>query len=180
MKQLLFMALLLMPVRTLAESSNNFPSDKIGIVAGACMAIENHKLTKGEDISIIGQGSDKFELGRAQITGNCKVKERERVEQSLAGSHGKFSYYKFSPEVTSGLVALVKPLKIKHSQFHTTIDLGKGDNTEAEFRVCSSQEGLHLTLWIGEQSQRKRFWHSYYYLGYDLEPDCTDAEAKNE
>jgi len=41
------------------------------------------------------------------------------------------------------------------------------------FRRCASQEGLHLTAWRGA----RRTWHAYWYLGFDVESDCTDEEA---
>lgn len=39
-------------------------------------------------------------------------------------------------------------------------------------RMCASIEGLHLTAW----SDNRRLWHEYFYLGYDVEPDCTEEE----
>ena len=42
------------------------------------------------------------------------------------------------------------------------------------FRYCASMEGMHITAWQGQ----RRVWHEYYYVGYDLEPDCTDAEVR--
>lgn len=44
------------------------------------------------------------------------------------------------------------------------------------FRLCASAEGLHLTAWTGEPLAGERRWHAYRYLGYDLEPDCTDRD----
>jgi hypothetical protein len=39
-------------------------------------------------------------------------------------------------------------------------------------RRCAGTEGLHLTAWQGQ----RRVWHQYYYLGYDVDPTCTEAE----
>ena len=41
------------------------------------------------------------------------------------------------------------------------------------FRMCSSSEGLHFTTWRGG----RRTWNQYWYLGYDVEPDCTEQEG---
>ena len=41
------------------------------------------------------------------------------------------------------------------------------------FRVCASNEGIHLTAWRGT----RRVWHQYHYVGYNLEPTCTDDEV---
>ncbi|HWJ96469.1 MAG TPA: hypothetical protein VNT33_17195, partial [Telluria sp.] len=40
------------------------------------------------------------------------------------------------------------------------------------FDLCASVEGIHL---IARRGQR-RVWHEYFYLGYDLEQSCTDAQ----
>ncbi len=42
------------------------------------------------------------------------------------------------------------------------------------FRYCTSADGVHLTAWNGQT----RLWHAYYYVGQDLEADCTEAESK--
>jgi len=46
----------------------------------------------------------------------------------------------------------------------------------ARVRSCSSQEGLHLTLWSGEPLKSVRLWHSYWYLGFDVEPNCREED----
>jgi hypothetical protein len=44
------------------------------------------------------------------------------------------------------------------------------------FRTCASEEGIHATAWSGVPLVAPRRWHAYYYLGYDVEPDCTNAD----
>jgi hypothetical protein len=46
----------------------------------------------------------------------------------------------------------------------------------AQVRACTSSEGLHLTVWAGTPLKSDRLWHEYYYLGYDVEPSCTDRD----
>lgn len=48
----------------------------------------------------------------------------------------------------------------------------------AQVRLCSSIEGLHLTVWDGEALKSRRLWHEYYYLGFDVEPDCREADVE--
>jgi hypothetical protein len=48
-----------------------------------------------------------------------------------------------------------------------------GDGVAESFRSCASSEGLHLTVWSGKPLEGKLRWHQYYYLGYDVESDCT-------
>jgi hypothetical protein len=44
------------------------------------------------------------------------------------------------------------------------------------FRTCASEEGIHATAWSGVPLSSPRRWHTYYYLGYDVEPDCVPAD----
>jgi hypothetical protein len=44
------------------------------------------------------------------------------------------------------------------------------------FRTCASAEGVHATAWSGLPLTSRRRWHAYYYLGYDVEQDCTPAD----
>lgn len=46
-----------------------------------------------------------------------------------------------------------------------------------QFRTCASEEGIHTTAWSGKPLSSPRRWHAYYYLGYDVEPDCTPADS---
>jgi hypothetical protein len=48
----------------------------------------------------------------------------------------------------------------------------------AQVRSCTSQEGLHLTVWAGTPLRSQRVWHQYYYLGYDVEPSCDDRDVR--
>jgi hypothetical protein len=44
------------------------------------------------------------------------------------------------------------------------------------FRTCASAEGVHATAWSGVPPSAPRRWHAYYYLGYDVEQDCTPSD----
>lgn len=41
------------------------------------------------------------------------------------------------------------------------------------YRQCAGSESLHLTAWM----DGRRIWHGFYYLGYDVEPDCRPEEV---
>ena len=49
-----------------------------------------------------------------------------------------------------------------------------GARAPLRLRQCASQEGLHLTAW----RDNRRTWHEYWYLGFDLEPNCSDEETR--
>lgn len=56
-----------------------------------------------------------------------------------------------------------------------TIEIEPGQQP-IRFRLCASTEGLHATAWAGASIASPRRWHSYYYLGYDVDPTCNEAE----
>jgi len=68
-----------------------------------------------------------------------------------------------SPELFSG----------RGAEIHGDLD---GDGKPEYFRQCTSSEGVHLTIWSGRPLKGTRRWHCYFYLGYDVEPNCTEAE----
>lgn len=49
----------------------------------------------------------------------------------------------------------------------------------AQLRSCASSEGLHLTVWAERPLRSRRIWHAYYYLGYDVEPSCQEADYQD-
>jgi hypothetical protein len=83
---------------------------------------------------------------------------------------------KAEPEgVGIAVVGAKVDLRVAHGL--ANVDLN-GDGHREYFRVCTSQEGLHLTIWSGKSLRGLRRWHWYYYLGYDVEPSCTSREAQ--
>jgi len=56
-----------------------------------------------------------------------------------------------------------------------TIEIEPGE-PPIRFRFCASTEGLHATAWAGTPLASSRRWHAYYYLGYDVDPTCMEAE----
>jgi hypothetical protein len=42
------------------------------------------------------------------------------------------------------------------------------------FRQCAGTESVHVTAW----RRGVRIWHGYYYLGYDVKPDCKPSDIE--
>jgi hypothetical protein len=73
-------------------------------------------------------------------------------------------------------IAVVRPagrVSVRRGTASGDID---GDGRAEFFRICSSTEGNHLTVWTGKPLLGKRRWHSYYYLGFDVVPDCKKKD----
>lgn len=54
---------------------------------------------------------------------------------------------------------------------------GRASLPRASIAACTSSEGVHLTMWQGRPGASTRLWHQYDFLGYDVEPTCTDPES---
>jgi hypothetical protein len=54
-----------------------------------------------------------------------------------------------------------------------------GDGNAEMLRVCTSAEGLHLTVWTGAPLTGRRRWHRYFYLQYDVEPTCDERDFQD-
>lgn len=72
-----------------------------------------------------------------------------------------------------GVIQITKQIEIQNEL--ASVDIN-GDGKPEFFRLCASNEGLHLTIWTGKPLKGKRIWHSYYYLHYDTEPDCKKKD----
>jgi hypothetical protein len=62
------------------------------------------------------------------------------------------------------------------SQPRAAIDIDR-DGEPEQFRTCNSVEGTHLSVWSGPPRTGTRRWHAYDYVGFKLEPTCTEAET---
>ena len=53
------------------------------------------------------------------------------------------------------------------------------DGAAVHFRTCTSSEGVHLSAWPSSRIKGRPLWHAYVYLGYDVEPTCSEAETRD-
>lgn len=111
---------------------------------------------------------------------------RGQVERSLAGPCQKLrgvlgdSVRTYSVHLDESvalplgpLIAVIGSGLVTSASSDTSEVRVPGEREPYTFRVCASAEGLHFTAWQG----RRRVWHEYYYLGYDVEPNCSDEEV---
>jgi hypothetical protein len=104
----------------------------------------------------------------------ARVGETRTDCEVMAKADMSGSYYAVSSDRPLGesWVAIAVTGDVRLENGHATAELD-GAAPRETFRMCTSTEGLHLTAW----SEGKRVWHSYFFLGYDVEPSCTDAEV---
>jgi len=54
-----------------------------------------------------------------------------------------------------------------------TLDLNN-DGIQDSFSSCASSEGINFDIWSAIPYKSKNIWNGYYYLGYDIDPNCPD------
>jgi hypothetical protein len=157
---------------------------RFGVVASeggvACLAMGGPRLTAGEPIVVVTPDEPQ-RLFPAQVQGPlgtpgegaCATLQRALVDGPYYRITG------FPPR--SGqpgpiAVAILGQVQVVLTTAAGRLTYGRG-NGPISVRSCSSREGVHLTAWAGTPLRGRRLWHAYWYLGYDVEPSCTEGDS---
>ena len=142
---------------------------------GLCLTLANSTLQSGEPITIV-------------VMDNPQKIVKGRVGKKLAKTCAAYpdagekavSYAVQVPGVSQkdidgsiGIVRFAGKFDLRNGLVHA--DLAR-DGSANSFHSCTSEEGVHLTVWSGEPIKSALRWHDYHYLGYDTDADCTDKE----
>jgi hypothetical protein len=146
----------------------------------ACLTIKNPDLSVGTQFMVVfpsmSGNSIPSELMRGEIvrrtSGGCNFSE--------SAEYGDSTY---TVKITKGklindvpyIAVFVSPETLSKKGKEIVGDLDS-DGTLEYFRQCTSSEGVHLTIWSGKPLKGIRKWHRYFYLGYDVEPSCNEAD----
>lgn len=109
-----------------------------------------------------------------KVQGVCAgIKEDQSSYQGYAVNlaHGS------SVEENTPLIVAIAPTAQFRKVRDTVEQSARAGTPPVTFRACASADGVHLTAWRGKALQGKRLWHLYYYLGQDLETNCTTKET---
>ncbi|MBK8466063.1 MAG: hypothetical protein IPL32_09540 [Chloracidobacterium sp.] len=138
----------------------------------ACLAIPNTKLKPGEKIQVVLP--DRPQKVKTAVIESKEVKSCSS-EMDIAS---RISFYRIKisndRDINYGIGVIgVRRIKVKNGVARSDIN---NDGKLEYFRSCTSREGFHSTVWTGKPLKGKCIWHTYYYLGYDTEPDCKKKE----
>lgn len=174
---LLFCFFFIFPAVSLSQPAQPTKIDsKIGVVNGgkneACLAIKNPRLKTGQRISVVLPHRP-----QSVLSGFVK----QKVGKSCSSDMDVFQSASFyllrikSKEPSFIALGFIGTQRISLIKGIARIDLN-GDRRREYFRTCTSNEGVHLTVWTGKPLIGRRIWHTYYYLPYDTEPTCTKKD----
>lgn len=175
------------PIPTTNESSiiSNIGNVEVG---NNCVRlfIENSQLKTGDKVQIVFPEVPLQKILDSEIIENTECKDDYFGDLVGNKPEAQLTFYllklfdknKNLPGFGIGIVNLDKKIKIEKQL--AVIDLDN-DKKNEYFRGCTSNEGLHLTVWKGKPLIGKRIWHSYYHFNYDTEPTCKkkDYEGTN-
>lgn len=177
----LFLAIVIACACCPAVRAERFSFDShVGVVDAnegrLCLNIPDARLADGTEVSIILPDRPQ-RVVKAAVEGkaaqNCSRNAGAESETSsyllkLAGSGRAIDLSQPMPPAIA-VVSPARPVSVRRGVASVDLD---GDGRAEFFRACTSSEGNHLTVWSGRPLVGKRVWHSYYYLGYDVVPNC--------
>jgi hypothetical protein len=145
------------------------------------LIIENSQLKIGDRVQIVFTELPSQKIEEAQIIESTECKDDYFGDLTGNNPKAKSTHYllklldqnAYLTGFGIGIVNVDKKVKIEKGS--ATIDLDE-DKENEYFRECSSNEGLHLTVWKGKPLIGKRIWHSYYHFNYDTDPTCKKKD----
>ncbi len=160
----------------------------IGVVARnlddqPCLRVTDSSLTPGMRFEAASIPVD----GWSDISGTAVLEIVSVRPGACAGFPGAFGDTDYLLRIIEGavfplargpLVAVVggtARLVYRDGTLRTDLD---GDGVPETFRGCTSQEGMHLTLWSGVPLEGERLWFVGFPVGYDVIPTCTEADFR--
>jgi hypothetical protein len=161
------------------ENSAQFDFDsQFGWIHGHCLAIRNPTLKIDDTITAIALDAQQALLvakisGIGESVADCPALLEDRREVNASGDRTFYtiSYALRNPQsgLAVGFVGSGSALTIAEGK--VTGDFN-GDGILDAIGSCNTSEGMRFCVSSGDEASCR--WSDYYYLGYDLEPTCSD------
>jgi len=155
----------------------DFPS-KMGVAvknaSGVCFSIRNARLGVKEAVTLVAPLEPQSVIGAevvaASSAGCPGVKDSAMSGYRLRITKGK------APDFMPLIAVVGSSAKFRTEHGVVSANL-QGSGKPDFFRSCTATDGVHLTMWKGRPLEGVRVWHQYYYLGQDLEPNCSPKDT---
>jgi hypothetical protein len=138
-----------------------------------CIAAGVSKLTVGHPVTVVLLSKPQ-RLVHGSVTNKLasRCKEFKKTDQ-----FGPFYEVSINGEkVEEGLGILIGKA-ISSTQTSDGRILATVDGTIYEFSDCTSSEAIHLMVRSAAKSKNTLVWHDHFYLGYDVDPTCSNNES---
>lgn len=181
------------PDQTNIDSGSTYTAEgiesKVGIVSTMkdkhlCVRGLNAKLKPDEEVNLITAYEKPHVITKIQIVrkvaASCVDDDSDIGDEEEITKNA--SYYLAKPagvtdeyQLLSGFAILDPSISPKLENGIATAEL-TGSPPIEYFRKCTSNEGMHFTVWTGKPLVGKRIWHRYWYLRYDTVPTCKKKD----
>jgi hypothetical protein len=146
-----------------------------------CLAVFDREVGIGTRVALIDQQptDDATTLSEGVVSGTLASCDEHIADPSSAGTVPSLYVVSLAPGSRwsgGAVIAVVEPPGDVTKMGGVIASDLDGDGTRESFGVCASSEGLHYMVWTGAPLEGRLRWHRYLYLGYDLEPSCTERE----
>ena len=157
-------------------SSQMFVADEDSSGTYVCFAAKDTALLVGTRVTIVFTGFPQHSAaGRIRSRGKLPC-----VPGSPMPPMDSMQYVAEMPRDTSDRIGIpvvvLGPVPAPQQRGDTVTIAIEPGQPSIHFQACASTEGLHATAWAGPPLASPRRWHAYYYLGYDVDPDCKESE----
>lgn len=141
-----------------------------------CMTISNADLPRGAKVRLIFDAPGSRQTEAEAVIRN---KRAGACNGDVSGSSHSYSLTLTKAEAgaTNIAVAIVDYAKPFRREKNLLVADFNGDGRDEHLRSCTSSEGVHLSIRSTKARESKCVWHAYFYLGYDVEPTCTDEDC---
>ena len=146
--------------------------------SSVCMTIANDELLPGVELILVSPARPQ-RLTRARVGERRSRPCTEPGDESGNVDMTNASFYKveilgdtLDSSVAIAVVGPTPAVSVRGDVLAVDLD---GDGREEQFGQCASSEGIHLSITTPGVSAGGRRWHQYFYVPYDLEPDCPDV-----
>jgi hypothetical protein len=143
-----------------------------------CLSIKNPALKRGQELTLIWAPVED-PLFKPEIRYGRVIEKLSEPCDAFNHGENDATYRLDAGKLEPGRIYFA--IVGRHNQFMILRGNVRGivGSNELSFRSCTSMESIHFTIWSGEALTGKRLGHAYYYLGYDTEPTCTEADFKD-
>lgn len=152
---------------------------QIGIVVAkaslVCLIASAQNLKTGSKVSLVLPTIPQ-RLVSGTVTSTYDRKCAQVSKPYISGKYYRLSLPYSHTQIDLPAIAILNADSHLHRVVLRVVGDLDGDGTAELFRSCASSEGIHLTVWSDRPLIGIRRWHSYYYLGYDVEPTRTKLE----
>jgi len=144
-----------------------------------CTSLPDSNLAPGTPITLVYVPVAGTKRNPKILSGTVEQRLTDEACSPDIGRYGG-SFYRVAVadrgDVEGPVFLLLKPHGPLSVRGRTVMGDVDGDRVPEQFRVCTSNEGLHFTIWSGQPLQSKLRFHQYFPLRYEVVLNCTDAD----